>query len=78
MKTKNILFYLIGILLFSSCDDMFEPAKENTRQLETMVQETDYVYGLLIYAYNRLPYSTKTKTDVATDDAVTNSQGDQT
>ncbi len=78
MKTKNIIFYLIGILLFSSCDDMFEPAKENTRQLETMVQETDYVYGLLIYAYNRLPYSTRTKTDVATDDAVTNSQGDQT
>ena len=78
MKTKNIIFYLIGLLLFSSCDDMFEPAKENTRQLETMVQETDYVYGLLLYAYNRLPYSTKTKTDVATDDAVTNSQGDQT
>ena len=78
MKTKNILFYLIGILLFSSCDDMFEPAKENTRQLETMVQETDYVYGLLIYAYNRLPYVTTTRTDVATDDAVTNSQGDQT
>ena len=78
MKTKNIIFYLIGILLFSSCDDMFEPAEENTRQLETMVQETDYVYGLLIYAYNRLPYATRTKTDVATDDAVTNSQGDQT
>ena len=78
MKTKNIIFYLIGILLFSSCDDMFEPAEENTRQLETMVQETDYVYGLLIYAYNRLPYVTTTRTDVATDDAVTNSQGDQT
>ena len=61
MKTKNIIFYLIGILLFSSCDDMFEPAEENTRQLETMVQETDYVYGLLIYAYNRLPYVTTTR-----------------
>ena len=76
MKTKNILFYLIGILLFSSCDDMFEPAKENTRQLETLIQETDYVYGLLIYGYNRLPYIRVTTTDVATDDAVTNVAGD--
>ncbi len=62
MKTKNILFYLIGLLLFSSCDDMFEPAKENTRQLEAMVQETDYVYGLLIYGYTRLPYLRVTTT----------------
>lgn len=76
MKTKNILFYLIGILLFSSCDDMFEPAKENTRQLETLIQETDYVYGLLIYGYNRLPYIRVTTTDVATDDAVTRVEDD--
>ena len=76
MKTKNIIFYLIGLLLFSSCDDMFEPAKENTRQLEAMVQETDYVYGLLIYGYTRLPYLRVTTTDVATDDAVTNNSND--
>ena len=36
MKTKNILYFLIGLLAFSSCDDMFEPAKENTKQLEAM------------------------------------------
>lgn len=76
MKTKNILYYLIGLLLFSSCDDMFEPAKENTRQLETLIQESDYVHGLLLYAYNRLPYVTVTTTDVATDDAVTRVEGD--
>lgn len=76
MKTKNILYFLIGLLALSSCDDMFEPAKENTRQLEAMTQETNYVYGLLIYGYNRLPYVTTTQTDVATDDAVTNVDGD--
>ncbi len=76
MKTKNILFYLIGILLFSSCEDMFEPADENTKQMEAMSQETNYVYGLLMYAYNRLPYVTTTQTDVATDDAVTNVKGE--
>ena len=72
MKTKNILYFLIGLLAFNSCDDMFEPAKENTKQLEAMTQETNYVYGLLIYGYNRLPYIRTTQTDVATDDAVTN------
>ena len=76
MKTKNIIFYLIGILAFSSCQDMFEPADENTRQLEAMIQEPNYVYGLLMYGYNRLPYTTTTQTDVATDDAVTNVEGD--
>ena len=76
MKTKNIIFYLIGLLLFSSCEDMFEPAKENTRQLDALVQETDYVYGLLLYGYTRLPYIRVTTTDVATDDAVTNVAGD--
>ena len=75
MKTRNIIFFLTGLLAFSSCDDMFEPAKENTRQMDALVQETDYVHGLLIYAYNRLPYIRTTQTDVATDDAVTNDAG---
>jgi hypothetical protein len=55
---------------------VFSPAEENTKQLETMVQETSYVHGLLIYGYNRLPYIRTTQTDVATDDAVTNVAGD--
>ena len=72
MKTRNILFYLIGLLVFSSCEDMFEPADENTRQIEDLTGESAYVHGLLIYAYDRMPYLTTTQTDVATDDAVTN------
>lgn len=75
MKTKNIIFYLIGLLVFCSCDDMFEPAKENNRQLEDFPEESKYAHGLLIYGYDRLPYITNVEgnwTDVATDDAVTN------
>lgn len=72
MKTRNIIFYLIGLLVFSSCEDMFEPADENTRQIEDLTEESAYVHGLLIYAYDRMPYLTTTQTDVATDDAVTN------
>ena len=77
MKTKNIILYLIGLLAFCSCDDMFEPAKENRRQLEDLPEESKYAHGLLMYGYDRLPYKTRISeaanwTDVATDDAVTN------
>ena len=77
MKTRNIIFYLIGIFAFCSCDDMFEPAKENNRQAEDMTEESKYAHGLLMYGYDRLPYITNVAsqyswTDVATDDAVTN------
>ena len=72
MKTKNILFYLIGLLVFSSCQDMFNPADENNRQASDMTEESKYAHGLLMYAYDRLPYITTTTTDIATDDAVTN------
>ncbi len=72
MKTKNIILYFIGLLAFSSCDDMFEPAKENHRQAEDMTEESAYAHGLLLYGYDRLPYLTTTQTDIATDDAVTN------
>ena len=75
MKTRNIIFYLIGLLAFCSCQDMFEPADENNRQEEAMYEESKYADGLLMYGYGRLPYKTNVAgnwTDVATDDAVTN------
>ncbi|MBO7129867.1 MAG: RagB/SusD family nutrient uptake outer membrane protein [Bacteroidaceae bacterium] len=37
-----------------------------------MTEESAYAHGLLIFAYERLPYMRTTQTDVATDDAVTN------
>ena len=74
MKTRNIILFLIGLLAFSSCQDMFEPADLNRRQLNDLTEESAYAYGLLIYGYDRLPYLTTTETDVATDDAVINSK----
>ena len=75
-KSKNTLFIVLYSLFFSvtlvSCDDMFKPADENTRQEEAFYEEADYAHGLLIYGYDRLPYLTTTQTDIATDDAVTN------
>lgn len=77
MKTRSIIFYLFGLLALCSCDDMFEPADENNRQMEDLAKESSYAHGLLIYGYDRLPYITNVGnqynwTDVATDDAVTN------
>ncbi len=62
----------VGGGLLCSCNDMFEPAEENHRQLEDFIEESKYAHGLLIYAYARLPYFRTTETDIATDDAVTN------
>lgn len=66
------LLFPLSSLLFISCQDMFEPADENKRQTEDMVEESQYAHGLQMYGYGRLPYLTTTQTDVATDDAVTN------
>ncbi len=74
MKTRNIILILFALLGVCSCEDMFEPAKENTRQEDAFVEESKYTHGLLIYAYDRLPYITTSQTDVATDDAVTNNK----
>ncbi|MBO4718337.1 MAG: RagB/SusD family nutrient uptake outer membrane protein [Prevotella sp.] len=68
----TVIGYCLLVLGFVSCDDMFNPAEENKRQLEDLTKESTYAHGLLIYAYERLPYATTTQTDVATDDAVTN------
>lgn len=75
MKNKNILLYILGLILFASCQDMYTPADENTRQEDAMKLESDYANGLLMYGYSSLPYMNTTQTDIATDDAVTNQLG---
>lgn len=69
---KNISILLVLVLLFSACDDLFEPALENNRGLDAMYNEPTYAQGILANAYILLPYSSTPNSDVATDDAVTN------
>ena len=66
------LLFPLSSLLFISCQDIIEPADENNRTEEAMYVESKYAHGLLMYAYDRLPYQNlrKTQTDIATDDAV--------
>lgn len=69
---KNILTFGVLIPLLASCTDMFEPALENNRSEDNMYDDPSYAQGVLGYAYSLLPYDTKSVSDVATDDAVTN------
>lgn len=72
MKIKNIIKILALLPMLTACEDMFSPAKENNRSMDEMYKEPTYAQGLLGYAYAMLPYDTKSVSDVATDDAVTN------
>lgn len=72
MKVKNIFILAAMSLTLASCSDLFEPADENNRGLDEIYNEPTYAQGLLGYGYAMLPYNTKSVTDVATDDAVSN------
>jgi len=63
---------LVSTLAFSSCDDLFEPAKENIHDLDYMSTDANFASGVLGNAYRLMPYSSTPSTDLATDDAVTN------
>ncbi|MBS2099661.1 RagB/SusD family nutrient uptake outer membrane protein [Carboxylicivirga linearis] len=69
---KNIFRFLVLLLVITSCDDVFEPALENIRDLDVMYKEPVYAQGLLANAYILLPYSSNPTSEVATDNAVTN------
>lgn len=69
---KNIFKLLVLLPLLTACDDLFEPALENNRDLEAMYQEPGYAQGILANAYIILPYESSPQSDLATDDAVTN------
>ncbi|MCM1505041.1 MAG: RagB/SusD family nutrient uptake outer membrane protein [Muribaculum sp.] len=57
-------------IALTSCEDLFEPAIENTQDIDAIHRNPNYAEGLLGNAYARIPgYSWN---DPATDDAVTN------
>ena len=48
---KNIFKLLAFLPLLTACDDLFEPALENNRDLEAMYKEPSYAQGILANAY---------------------------
>lgn len=72
MKLKNIIAFVALVTTFSACDDLFEPALENVQTIDQLILDAPSAHGILGYAYATLPFETKSTTDIATDDAVTN------
>ena len=72
MKLKNIIAFVALVTTFSACDDLFDPSVENAQTSDVVFQNASSAQGILGYAYANLPFETKSTTDIATDDAVTN------
>lgn len=68
---KNILFILTVVLLFSSCDDLFEPANQLFLDQSHIQSDPSYAQGFLVNSYGKM-LSYYDNSDYATDDAVTN------
>ncbi|MCH7396641.1 RagB/SusD family nutrient uptake outer membrane protein [Belliella sp. DSM 107340] len=72
---KNITkILLILMVLVQGCDDLFEPAIQNNRELESGFDEPRFAQGLLIYGYARIPTNNWVFSDMATDNAVSNDE----
>jgi hypothetical protein len=74
---KKILILFAGILTLTSCENVFDPAMENNRQLDAnayIANDARFPFGILLNGYTRIPTNSWTFSDVATDDAVSNDQ----
>jgi starch-binding outer membrane protein, SusD/RagB family len=69
---RNILKLLVLIPLLTACDDFLTPAIENIRDISPMTTEPAFAQGIMLEAYNSLPYNDWTSSEVATDNAVSN------
>ena len=54
-KIKSIFAVLIVLIICASCEDYFEPKLTNERTYDQLVENPDYVRGLLTYAYRAIP-----------------------
>ena len=75
MKKLLYAFLAVASIGLVSCDDMFDPAKQNFKDLGQMETEPDFAMGFLTRAYSSLS-GYYTNTEYATDNAVVNDNGD--
>ena len=72
---KIILILAAATLMLNSCDDLFEPGKENFKNIEQMHDDAAYAQGFLLRAYGNIP-GYYNNSEYATDDAVINQKSD--
>lgn len=75
MKRTLYSLLAIGILSLTGCADLFEPAKQNFKDLSQMDSEPDFAMGFLTKAYSALS-GYYNNTEYATDNAVVNQSTD--
>jgi len=75
IKIGSFLFLLS--LLFGSCRKIMEPENDYHSTVDRIYNDPSFAEGLLLTAYIRLPTHSLNLSDVATDNAVTNSKTDQ-
>ena len=68
---KKIIFLVAAALMLNSCDDLFEPAIENFKDVEQMYDDAQYAQGFLVNVYRGVP-GYYDNSEYATDDAVIN------
>lgn len=73
---KKIYILILATAFLTGCDDLFSPAIEDHKSIETGHEDPVFAVGILGNAYTRNPYNSQSFNDVATDDAVTNQTGD--
>lgn len=73
MNTRNIFIALMLCFLLYGCEDLFDPAKENIKNKESIYAEPALGEGILLHGYVQMPdYESYSFDDVATDNAVSN------
>lgn len=62
---------LASVVGLSSCDDLFDPADDNLKDIDQIEDDRNFAQGFLMHVYRNIP-SYYDNSDYATDDAVTN------
>ncbi|MGV8136633.1 MAG: RagB/SusD family nutrient uptake outer membrane protein [Mangrovibacterium sp.] len=71
MRLLKVYFFLLLVVLFGSCE-LLEPVDDNHSTRDRIYLDPNFAQGLLMTAYSKLPTSSLSFNDVATDDAVSN------
>jgi len=74
MRSSNIYYLLLILvgLFVSGCSKLLEPENDNHDTFNRIYNDPPFAEGLLINAYSKMPTSSYSFNEVATDDAVTN------
>lgn len=72
---KKIILLVVAAFMLNSCEDLFEPAKENFKDEQQMHDDPAYAQGFLLRAYGNIP-GYYNNSEYATDDAVINQKSD--